>query len=77
MGSGTSSGKTSVASVATGQVSEAQQQTNDYLNRISKLDTIAALNSVVEEAANNDVISNQQYQTIYDAAIKKIQTYRG
>ena len=76
MGSGTSSGKTGVASVATGQVSEAQQQTNDYLKRISKLDTIASLNSVVEEAANNDVISNQQYQTIYDAAIKKIQTYR-
>ena len=68
MGAGTSSGKSGQTSGA-----NAGGATASYMSQIQKLDSMTALNNLVERAANDEGLTSQEYQRIYDAAIKRVQ----
>lgn len=68
MGGSTSSGRTVAAPAATPEVP------SGYMSRISRLNTMDDLNALVEEAANDDSITNDEYQRIYDAAIRRVRS---
>lgn len=42
---------------------------HDYLQEISKSDDTCHLNDLIEDAAFNDGLSNDQYEEIYRAAL--------
>ena len=44
----------------------------EYIRRIAEADSIAALNDIVEEAANDETITNAEYQEVYNAALEAI-----
>ena len=48
-----------------------------YLQRIQRLNTMTTLNNLLEEAANDDNITNREYQQIYDAAIGRVRQIGG
>ena len=47
---------------------------NGYMQRISRLETMDDLNSLAEEAANDDRITNDDYIRIYGAALDRVNT---
>lgn len=46
----------------------------EYIKRIAEANSIAVLNDIVEEAANDETITNTEYQEVYDAALQAIRT---
>ena len=46
----------------------------EYIKRIAEADSIAALMDIVEEAANDETITNTKYQKVYAAALEAIRT---
>lgn len=47
---------------------------HEYIRRMAEADSITALNDVVEEAANDETITNTEYREVYDAALEAIRT---
>ena len=45
-----------------------------YLTAILSADTFEALNNIMEEAAFDETISSDEYQTLYNKAIEKVRT---
>ena len=62
------------------KVTTAQSLMAQYEQRIEQADSMDELNDIVEEAANaedadgNSLLTNDQYQSIYEKALRKIQT---
>lgn len=46
----------------------------EYIKSIAEADSITALNDIVEEAANDETITNTEYQEVYSAALEAIRT---
>lgn len=66
---GTGIGKPSAASAGAGR-------TSGYHNRIQSADSLDALNQIVEDAANDDSITNDEYEKIYATALERVQTWQ-
>lgn len=46
----------------------------EYIKRIAEADSITALNEIVEDAANDETITNTEYEAVYNAALEAIRT---
>lgn len=46
---------------------------NEYIDRIRTTVAISDLNAIVEEAANDDNLTTEEYRKIYDKAIENVQ----
>ncbi len=44
----------------------------EYIKRITEADTLSEINDIVEEAANDDRITNEEYQKIYSYALDMV-----
>lgn len=48
----------------------------EFEKRINAANSLDELDDIIEELANNDVISNEQYTTLYDKALRKAQRWQ-
>ena len=79
MGTGTSSGRNKAALAAetskpANGTATSESPFDMYMKRVSAMNDMTGLNDTIERAANDDTLTNAEYQQIYDAAIRKIQT---
>ena len=48
---------------------------NEYLNKIKAVESDMELNNLVEEAAFSEELTDEEYTTIYEAAIEKMRNW--
>lgn len=46
-----------------------------YIERLHKAETLADLNEIVDEAANDDRLTNGEYEVVYEESFRMIREY--